>query len=40
MKTHSMYLIPVYMETYLIFDEDYTPYSFTRLENDKEVVFY
>ena len=40
MKSHSMYLIPVYMETYLIFDEDYTPYSFTRLENDKEVVFH
>ena len=40
MKSNSMYLIPVYMETYFIFDEDYTPYNFTRLENDKEVFFH
>ena len=39
MKSNSMYLIPIYMETYLIFDEDYEPYSFTRLENEKEVIF-
>ena len=40
MKSKSMYLIPVYMKTYLIFDEDYNPYSFTKLENDKELFFH
>ena len=38
MRSNSMYLIPIYMETYLIFDEDYVPYSFTRLENEKEII--
>ena len=38
MRSNSMYLIPIYMETYLIFDEDYLPYSFTRLENEKEII--
>ena len=40
MKNNSMYLVPVYMETYLIFDEDYIPHSFTKLENEKEVFFH
>ena len=40
MKSNSMYLVPVYMETFLIFDEDYNPHSFTKLENEKEVFFH
>ena len=40
MKSNSMYLVPVYMETYLIFDEDYNPHSFTKLENEKEVFYH
>ena len=40
MKSKALYLIPVYMKIYFIFDEDYNPYNFTKLENDKEIFFH